>query len=121
MELSIMRTLIGAIVLLILMIGAQSVYAAKYVSDLPKLNPGQHYQNCDDKGGSIGLVCNIVNNTPSYDQGFKVGYNDSLNGGIYHHLKAGHPLNVDDLIWTEGYLDGWVRSCMDSKEYVYTN
>ncbi len=53
-----MKALIGALAVIILMIGAQSAYA-------------EHY--------GPGLL--------AYDEGFKVGMHDELKEGIYHHDK----------------------------------
>jgi hypothetical protein len=47
-------------------------------------------------------------NNIDYHSGFKVGYSDGFNEGIYHHAKD----NGGTASFSDGYTDGWLKGCV---------
>jgi len=86
-----MKILLSVLVVVVLMIGAQSAFASKYIH-----TPGD------------------LDTKYIHQLGYKVGYNDGVTEGIYHHVYD----DFNNTSWSSGYLDGFVDGCVHTGRSV---
>ena len=58
------------------------------------------------------LLIERTTNIPAYHEGFKVGFHDGLNEGIYHHNKTDDGTHNE--FWGDGYYAGWHKGCLET-------
>ena len=111
-----MKVIIGAITLVILMIGAQSVSAKDTSNTMPpgsksasgddvsgfvKLPPGQHYGQCEEVEPKNELGCDIINES-DLPMGYKQGLEDAKN-----RIIPGDELTNRTGEFMDGYILGY--------------
>ena len=89
------------------------------ISDLPELDEGKCYGTCEDKGGDIGLVCDIHDSKCKFGEGYcspgscyARGLEDGKNNdfGDYFKIDPSRDCDAGEFLprYTEGFLDGCI-------------
>jgi hypothetical protein len=106
---SVIKTIILSLIIISLMIGAQSAFALYHGITDSQGRPctfGPSHDECYNR------FLERTTDIPAYKAGFKVGFHDQLKDGIYHHDKPEGGTHNE--FWGDGYYDGWHKACLNS-------
>src|SRR5262249_3662407 len=95
-------------------------FVEDYIRGFCSINPQESSDaeqaswDCAQGPASGAWIADAGKAMQSYNQGFKVGHDDGLSEGIYHHLNAED--NAPDRFWGAGYTRGWTQGCTEEEE-----